>query len=61
MGGLSPREAAWLAWTICAVSLALTVLGLLFLVTSRSYGVTQIFDYWLVNTVIAIGFSTVGS
>jgi len=41
--------------------LALTLLGLLFVVTSRSYGVAQIFHYWLVNTVIAIGFSTVGA
>jgi hypothetical protein len=58
---MSARAAARLAWSLCAVSLALTVLGLLFLVTSRSYGVAQIFHYWLVNTVIAIGFSTVGA
>jgi hypothetical protein len=33
---MSPREAAWLAWYMCAVSLALMALGLLLLVTSRS-------------------------
>jgi hypothetical protein len=58
---MSARAAAWLAWSLCAVSLALTLLGLLFVVTSRSYGIAQIFHYWLVNTVIAIGFSTVGA
>jgi hypothetical protein len=58
---MSARAAARLAWSLCAVSLALTVLGLLLLVTSRSYGVAQIFHYWLVNTVIAIGFSMVGA
>jgi hypothetical protein len=58
---MSARAAARLAWSLCAVSLALTLLGLLFVVTSRSYGIAQIFHYWLVNTVIAIGFSTVGA
>jgi hypothetical protein len=58
---MSARAAARLAWSLCAVSLALTVLGLLLLVTSRSYGAAQIFHYWLVNTVIAIGFSMVGA
>ena len=58
---MSARAAARLAWSLCAVSLALTVLGLLLLVTSRSYGVAQIFHYWLLNTVIAIGFSMVGA
>ncbi len=58
---MSPREAAWLAWYICAVSLALTVLGLLLLVTSRSRGGAPVFDYWLLNTVIAVSFSPVGA
>jgi hypothetical protein len=44
-----------------AASLTLTVLGLLFLVTSRSRTGAPVYDYWLVNTVIAIGFSTVGA
>ena len=57
---MSRREAAWLAWYMCAVSLALTVLGLLFLVTSQSHTGAPAYDYWLVNTVVAISFSTVG-
>jgi len=58
---MSPREAAWLAWYLCAVSLMLTVLGLLFLVTSRFHAGAPVFDYWLINTVIAVSFSTVGA
>jgi hypothetical protein len=58
---MSPREAAWLAWCMCAASLVLTVLGLLLLVTSQLRTGAPVYDYWLVNTVIAIGFSTVGA
>jgi hypothetical protein len=36
-------------------------LGLLFLITSRSRTGAPVYDYWLVNTMIAIGFSTVGA
>ena len=58
---MSPREVAWLAWCMCAASLVLTGLGLLFLITSRSRTGAPVYDYWLVNTVIAVGFSTVGA
>ncbi len=58
---MSSREAARLAWCMCAASLVLTVLGLFLLVTSRSRTGAPVYDYWLVNTVIAIGFSTVGA
>src|SRR5215213_5546843 len=59
--GISSRTTARLAWCLWAASLVLTVLGLLFLVTSRSRTGAPVYDYWLVNTVIAIGFSTVGA
>src|SRR5215203_1018562 len=58
---MNQRHDAWLAWCLCAVSLVLTVLGLLLLITSRSRMGAPVYDYWLVNTVIAIGFSTVGA
>jgi hypothetical protein len=58
MGSLKTARLAWCLW---AASLVLTVLGLLFLVTSRSRTGAPVYDYWLVNTVIAIGFSTVGA
>ena len=66
-GGISSRAATWLAWWACALSLALTALGLLLLVVSRSpvgapvYAGAPVFDYWLVNTLIAISFSVVGA
>jgi hypothetical protein len=64
---MSAREAAWLAWYLCAVSLTLTVLGLFLLLVSRSpagapvYAGGPVFDYWLENTVVVISFSTVGA
>jgi hypothetical protein len=58
---MSAREATWVAWCLFGASLVLTVLGLLLLVTSRSRTGAPVYDYWLVNTCIAIGFSTVGA
>jgi hypothetical protein len=63
---MNRRHDTWLAWYMCSVSLMLTVLGLLLLVVSRSptgapvYAGAPVFDYWLINTVVAISFSTVG-
>ncbi len=45
---MSAREAAWLAWYLCALSL--TVLGLFLLVVSQSAADAPVFDYWLENT-----------
>src|SRR5215213_10597392 len=64
---MNRRHDAWLAWCMCAVSLVLMGLGLLFLIASRFpvgipvYAGAPVYDYWLVNTVVAIGFSTVGA
>jgi hypothetical protein len=58
---MSPREAAWLAWYMCALSLALLALGLFFLVVSQTRGAAPVFDYWLINAVIALSFSPVGA
>jgi hypothetical protein len=66
-GVMSAREAAWLAWYLCAVSLTLTGLGLFLLIMSQSpagalgYAGAYVFDYWLENTVVVISFSTVGA
>ena len=61
-GGMNPRTATWLAWYMCVVSLTLMTLGLFLLVLSRSpdYAGAPVFEYWLVNTIIAISFSIVG-
>ena len=56
---MSLRDATWLAWYMCAVSLMLTVFGLVLLIVSQSpvgapvYAGAPVFDYWLVNSVIA--------
>jgi hypothetical protein len=66
-GATSPRTTIWLAWYMCTVSLMLTTFGLLLLALSRSpvgapvYAGAPVFDYWLVNTVVAISFSVVGA
>jgi hypothetical protein len=58
---MSAQESAWLAWYMCAVSLLLTSCGVLFLVASQSREGTPVFDYGLLNTVIAVSFSPVGA
>jgi len=42
------------------LSLALTTLGFLFLALSVSYPSVPIFDQWLENAVVGVGFSAVG-
>jgi hypothetical protein len=58
---MSAQESAWLAWYMCAVSLMMTALGLFLLMASQSRTGAPVFDYWLLNTVIAVSFSPVGA
>ena len=58
---MTVRTAARLAWSACALSLALTALSLLLLKLSLSYPNTYIYDYWLDNTLGAISFAPVGA
>ena len=58
---MSAQESAWLAWYMCAASLMMTALGLLLLIASQSRVSAPVFDYWLLNTVIAVSFSPVGA
>jgi hypothetical protein len=55
------RAAAWLAWTLCALSLVLTASSLLLLALSWSRPGVNVFDYWVETTTIAVAFSTVGA
>jgi hypothetical protein len=57
---MSMRAAAWLAWSLCALSLVLTALGLLFLAMNLSHS-DNVFDYWIETTTVAVAFSTVGA
>jgi hypothetical protein len=54
-------RAARLAWSLCALSLALTVLSLLLLALNLSQPNTHIYDTWLDNTLNAVFFSIVGA
>src|SRR5215211_4023930 len=59
---MSKRTAFWLAWSMCALSLALTPLSLLLLVLGLSHSDVPHFRYWeVVDAVIAPSFSTVGA
>jgi len=59
---LSTREANRLAWSLCALSLGLAALGLFLLVLGRElhHGV-PVFEQWAEDTVVALGFSTLGA
>jgi hypothetical protein len=58
---MSARTATWLAWSLWALSVTLTALGLLLLVLNLRYPDVHVYDYWLENTLSAVLFSTVGA
>jgi hypothetical protein len=60
LGGMSTRIAPWLAWFMCALSLVLTVFGLLLVALDLPQTNTQVYDYWVENTILALAFSVVG-
>jgi hypothetical protein len=57
---MSTRTAAWLAWAVCALSLALTALSFLLIALSLRQN-APIHFYWLETTVIAVGYSVIGA
>jgi hypothetical protein len=57
---MSRRTAAWLAWSMCAVSLASTALAILLLALNLSYPNPHVFDLWVQGIVIPVTCSTVG-
>jgi hypothetical protein len=58
---MSYRNATWFAWSLCALSVALTALSLLLLALSLAHPDVDIFDHWFDSTLAAICFSTVGA
>ena len=57
---MSTRASVWLAWSVCALSLVLTVLGLLFLTLNRSHPGTPVFEFAFRSTVIVASCSSLG-
>ena len=58
---MNHRTAAWLAWSLSALSLALTSVSVLLLASNISHPNTHIYDFWLENTVLPISFSIIGA
>jgi hypothetical protein len=58
---MSGRAATWVAWSMCALSLALTASSLMLLVLNMSHPDVPIHPYWTVDTLLAIGFAPVGA
>jgi hypothetical protein len=58
---MNTRTATWLAWSLCALSIALTALSLLLLALTLNDPDAPINYYWLETTVIAVSYSTVGA
>src|SRR3712207_1727751 len=61
VGRMSPRAVAWLAWSMWALSLALTALSLLLLVLNLSHRDVPVYSFWAENVLYSVGFSTVGA
>ena len=61
IGGVSRHTSVWLAWALCALSLALTALCLLLFILNLSYPNTHLYEPWLDNTLTAVFYPTVGA
>jgi hypothetical protein len=57
---MSHRAASWLAWSVCALSLALTAISYIVIALNLSLD-APIYFYWLEPTTIAIGYSVIGA
>jgi hypothetical protein len=60
-GGMRAGGAAWLARTTWALSIALTVLSLWFLILNLSHPNVPVYLYRAEDTLLAVGYSTVGA
>jgi hypothetical protein len=58
---MSPRAAAWLAWSMCLLALALTALSVVFLILNLSYPDVPVYRYWPESTILAVAYSIVGA
>jgi hypothetical protein len=58
--GMSRCSAAWLAWAVCALSLALTALCFILMALILRLD-TPIYFFWLSLTITAIGYSVIGA
>ena len=57
---MSTRTAAWLAWAVCAISLAVTALCFLLIALNLSLD-TPAYFFWPDLTILALGYSVIGA
>ena len=57
---MSRRTAAWLAWSMCALSLTFTALSLLLLALNLSHPDVHVY-FWVENTLVSVSFSIIGA
>jgi hypothetical protein len=55
------RTAALLAWSLWALSMALTALSLLLLILNSSHPEVPVYTFWAENVLFSVGYSTVGT
>jgi hypothetical protein len=60
IGRMSTRAASLLAWSLCALSLALTALSFFLIVLNLSLN-TPAYFFWPELTVISVGYSVIGA
>jgi hypothetical protein len=58
---MNVRAAGWLAWIMWALSIGLTVVSLWLLILNLSYPDVPVYLYWAEDTLLAVGYSTVGA
>jgi len=58
---MSARAAGWLAWIMWALSIGLTALSLWLLILNLSHTNVPVYLYWAEDTLLAVGYSTVGA
>ena len=61
MESMNPRTAAWMAWSVCALSLVLTVLDFLFFFLTLSHFDAPVYLFWAEDTLLAVGYLAVGA
>ena len=61
VGKMRSRDVTRLAWSLCALSLVLTVLSVLLLALNYTHPRTHVYGFWPENTVLPISFSIIGA
>ena len=58
---MNRRTVAPLAWSLCALAVALTALSLLLFILNLSHPRTYVYDYWLDNTLGTLSYAPIGA